>query len=95
MPLPKPLTTHISDLAMDALAIARNLQCPVRRESLTDLLRRINGNADRLHQARLVARGLEDTGELSDWQLRRLAEMEKLGRLEDVERRPLPTGTER
>lgn len=88
MGTPTPLTRRISDLALDALAVAHEIQCPVRRETVTDALRRISGQADRLHQARLVARGLEDTGHVSEWQQRKLAEMERAGCLEDAERRP-------
>jgi hypothetical protein len=88
MPLPKPLTTRISDLLMDTLVIASRCSCTVGH-TVTSNLRRANGKVDTLHSARLVARGLEDTGRLSNWQQRKLRQMEHLGAVEDAERRPI------
>jgi hypothetical protein len=99
MPMPRPLTRRLSDLAIDALAEAYGIECPLRRDRITELLKRVNSKAELLHQARLVARGIEDTGHVSDWQQRRVEswKLERVGALEDLELRqgpaptPLPT----
>jgi hypothetical protein len=96
MGLPVPLTRRISDLSLDAIAIAQDVSDPYQRETLIDLLRQITSATDRLDAARLISRGLEDVGDLSAWQKRRLRSLaEHAGHLEELEHRPLPMGRDR
>jgi hypothetical protein len=93
MPMPKPLTRRISDAAIDALAEAYGIECPLRRDRITALLHEINRDADTLHNVRLVTRGIQDTGGVSEWQRRRIREMAHVGELDRLEARQGPAPT--
>jgi uncharacterized protein (UPF0335 family) len=92
MGMPKPLTELLIDLSLDTTAEAEGIACLDLRGRIQRNLRLMNRKAELINDARLVARGIEDTGFVSEWSRRRLRAMERAGQLEDLERRPLPMG---
>jgi hypothetical protein len=100
---PVPILVQIQHRAMDAIALAQDIPDAELRAEIITQLRAITGHADLLHNARLIARGLEDRGELSAWQKRKIREVSGLdidarrraahaSRVQELEHRPLPMG---
>jgi hypothetical protein len=100
---PVPILVQIQHRAMDAIALAQEIPDAQLRAEIMTQLRAINCHAELLHNARLVARSLEDCGVLSAWQKRKIKDLTNLdidaarraahvSRVDELEHRPLPMG---